>query len=155
MYEYIAVVRSVHDGDTFRADVDLGFGVWTSNQAFRLYGIQAWELGDPRGKPARDELRKLIPVGSEILIKTRKDAREKYGRMLATVLAPVGDVADELVAGGHGVYWDGHGPRPVSVPPMIPRQLTYPERIYSLDVTAEKQSEWDLAAKSQPEPDAV
>lgn len=112
MYEYIAVVRSVYDSDTFRADVDLGFGVWTSNVAFRLLGIQGWELGSAKGRAARDAARTLMPVGAEVLIRTRKDEREKYGRMLATVLCEVGDVGEALIAGGHAVAWDGTGPRP-------------------------------------------
>lgn len=136
MYEYIAVVRSVYDGDTFRADVDLGFGIWTSNQAFRLFGVQAWELGSAGGKAARDFVRKLVPVGSEVLIRTRKDAREKYGRMLATVLCEAGDVAQALIASGHAVAWDGTGPRPeqlalfeavsaVAQPPVFEAQGRY------------------------------
>lgn len=121
MYEYIAVVRSVYDGDTFRADVDLGFGIWTSNIPFRLLGVQAWELGSPGGIPARDALRRLIPIGSEILVRTKKDSREKYGRMLATVLCTAGDVSEALIAGGHAVAWDGTGPRPEQLSLFDPR----------------------------------
>lgn len=113
MYEYIAVVRSVHDGDTFRADVDLGFGVWISNQPFRLMGIQAPELGNVKGRDARDALRRLIPVGGEVRIKTQKDTREKYGRWLAVVTGVDGDIGDALIASGHAVAWDGTGPKPL------------------------------------------
>lgn len=112
MYEYIAVVKNVHDADSFRADVDLGFGVWISNIPFRLLGIQGWEVGKEGGRAARDAARALMPVGGEVLIKTRRDDREKYGRYLATVLCEAGDVATALVAGGHAVWWDGTGPRP-------------------------------------------
>lgn len=37
-YRYSATVTAVHDGDTFTADVDLGFGVWLRKQTFRLLG---------------------------------------------------------------------------------------------------------------------
>lgn len=113
MYEYVAVVRSVHDGDTFRADCDLGFGVWLSNVPFRLLGLNAPELGSPGGREARDYLRGLMPVGTEIVIRTKKDSREKYGRLLATVLGSLGDVNNSMVASGHAKAWDGTGSRPV------------------------------------------
>jgi micrococcal nuclease len=138
VYEYIAVVRSVHDGDTFKADIDLGFGIWFSNQTFRLLGIQAWELKEEGGPAARDELARLMPIGSEILIRTKKDSKEKFGRYLATVLSHGGDVATALVAGGHAVFWDGHGPRPENPnphPAELPRQMivgAYPRTVYDL-----------------------
>lgn len=118
MYEYKAIVRSIYDGDTFRADVDLGFNVWAKNLAFRLNRINAPELvkADPRGRTARDYLTTLMPVGSEVLIRTEKDKTEKYGRWLADVfsidnsLAPVNDI---LVREGFAKYWDGKGERPV------------------------------------------
>lgn len=113
MYEYVAIIESVHDGDTFRARIDLGFGVWIANEAFRLTGINAPELGTAKGKPSRDELRRLMPVGSRVVIRTHKDGREKYGRYLATVTAAEGDVATSLIASGHALPWDGTGQRPV------------------------------------------
>jgi len=85
MYEYVAHVRSVYDGDTIRADIDCGFGIWTANQSLRLLGIDAPELGKPGGKEARDYLRTLLPVGQEVVVRTVKDGTEKYGRLLATI----------------------------------------------------------------------
>lgn len=113
MYEYEAVITSVHDGDTFRADVDCGFGIWRKNEVFRLEGINAPELGSTGGRAARDFARELMPVGSRVTIRTRKDAREKYGRYLATVQCAEGDVAESLIASGHAKPWDGTGIRPV------------------------------------------
>ncbi len=78
---------SVHDGDTFTADVDLGFGVWLKNQSFRLLGINTPELSGTSkqsGIVSRDRLRELIDKKS-IIIKTHKDSKEKYGRWLADI----------------------------------------------------------------------
>lgn len=114
MYEYKAVVRSVYDGDTFRADVDLGFGVWKFSEPFRLVGLQAPELGSVGGREARDWLRVLLPVGAVIKVHTIKDAREKYGRYLADVFAEDGCWVNQLlIRAGHAVAWDGTGPRPM------------------------------------------
>jgi micrococcal nuclease len=87
LYEYNAVIRSVYDGDTCRADIDLGFGIWTSNQSLRLLGIDAPELGKPGGKEARDYLRQMLPIGATVVIRTVKDEDDKYGRLLASIVA--------------------------------------------------------------------
>lgn len=118
MYEYKAVVRSIYDGDTFRADVDLGFRVWISDVPFRLNQIDTPEMSksDPAGQVARDRVRELMPVGSEVRIVTEKDKLEKYGRMLAFVW-PWGtfseSINDRLVREGFAKYYDGTGPKPV------------------------------------------
>jgi micrococcal nuclease len=112
LYEYNAVIRSVYDGDTCRADIDCGFGIWTSNQSLRLLGIDAPELGKPGGIEARDYLRKLIPVGSNVVIHTVKDETEKYGRLLASIVAtgPNGaevNVNQQMISDGHAVPYFG------------------------------------------------
>jgi endonuclease YncB( thermonuclease family) len=109
MYEYAAVIRSIYDGDTCRADVDLGFGVWISDMALRLLGIDAPELGKPGGKEARDFLRELMPIGSTVTIRTHKDATEKYGRMLAEIWDDdtMPSLNAVMVASGHAVPYDG------------------------------------------------
>lgn len=87
MYEYKATVINIYDGDTIRADIDLGFGVIIKNQALRLYGINAPEVtGEEResGLISRDKLRELL-LNKEVIIKTYKDSKEKYGRYLATI----------------------------------------------------------------------
>ena len=88
-YRYRATVASVYDGDTFRADVDLGFSAWLKNVKFRMFGIDTPELrgGTPEtkaaGTAARDRLRELMPVGALVLIDSTKAG--KYGRYLADV----------------------------------------------------------------------
>lgn len=116
MYEYRAVVRSVYDGDTFRANVDLGFNAWVNNIAFRFNRINAPELvkNDPAGRDSRDFLLTMMPVGATIIINTDKDKTEKYGRWLAEVFSPTyGNVNDLLVQFGFAKYWNGVGARPV------------------------------------------
>jgi len=87
LYHYKAKVISVYDGDTIRADISLGCGIWLHNESLRLYGIDTPEMrGEEReqGLIARDFLRDKI-LGKEIFIKTRKDKTGKYGRLLATI----------------------------------------------------------------------
>ena len=87
MYEYNAMVIDVYDGDTLRADIDLGFGVWLKNQSIRWLKIDTPEIrGEERarGLVARDRVRELI-LFKHIKIKTHKDTKGKYGRWLAEV----------------------------------------------------------------------
>lgn len=103
MYEYKAIVRSIYDADTIRADIDLGFGVWLSNQSLRLAGINAPEIrGEerPQGLISRDWLRDRIPTGTEILIRTDKDKRGKYGRWIAVIIHEEVDINALLVEKG-------------------------------------------------------
>jgi len=104
MYEYAAHVISVYDGDTFRADVDLGFRVTCRGLDFRMLGINAPEVrGETRaaGLASRDALRHLV-LDLDVTIHTHLDEQEKYGRWLAQVFvsgpdAPMLDVNKWLV----------------------------------------------------------
>jgi len=95
MYEYRSNVCRVYDGDTVFLDVDLGFGVLLRNQSIRLIDVYAPEVRGierPEGLLVRDQLRKRLPVGSEVTIRTMKDRKGKYGRWLAIIFDSLGDV---------------------------------------------------------------
>jgi micrococcal nuclease len=87
LYWYRAFVCSVYDGDTLRADWDMGANVLATNEPFRFLGINAPEkrgATKERGIIVRDYLRDLV-LDKEIIINTKKDKKGKYGRYLATV----------------------------------------------------------------------
>jgi micrococcal nuclease len=87
MFEYMAKVVSVYDGDTIRVDIDLGFGIKLENQSIRFFGINTAEVrGDSmaEGIIARDYVREQI-LDKEVMLKTFKDKKGKYGRWLAEV----------------------------------------------------------------------
>jgi micrococcal nuclease len=110
VYEYRAKIASVYDGDTLRADIDLGFGTWIARQNIRLYGIDAPELGTPDGLAARDWLRNLLPVGTDIVLITYKDKGDKYGRYLGDIYLPpdlVTSLNQKLIDAGHARPYDG------------------------------------------------
>lgn len=113
MYEYAAIVRKVHDGDTLTVDVDLGWNVWRHNESLRLVGLNAPELNTPAGKSAQAYLATLLPLGTPVSIRTERDKTEKYGRMLATVDLPGLCVNLDLLDKGYAKPWDGTGARPV------------------------------------------
>jgi micrococcal nuclease len=85
LYEYVCVIVSEHDGDTLRADVDLGFGVWLHEQDFRLNRINAPEvtgIQKPLGQASLAVLAGMLPAGAQVTVRTTKDKLDKYGRML-------------------------------------------------------------------------
>jgi micrococcal nuclease len=97
MYEYRAEVLSVYDGDTVTLKVNLGFKLNGLEESFRLYGVNTPELRSRRGHrvtpeekakaiEVRDWVRSQIPDGSEVVIRTYKDRKGKYGRWLAVVM---------------------------------------------------------------------
>lgn len=108
MYEYAAKLESVHDGDTLRCVVDLGFGL-AIKQDLRLYGLDCPELATPAGKAAFAFTQQAFADhGQAFTVRTIKDRTEKYGRLLATVTFPDGTILNaELLKAGHAVQYFG------------------------------------------------
>ena len=113
LFTYKCQVRSIYDGDTIRVDVDLGFGhLWQGHDgkgvALRLLGIDTPEIKGKtederqRAIAARDFAASLIPIGSEVLVRTHRDDTDKYGRYLAVVTNAAGIcVNSEMLASGY------------------------------------------------------
>jgi micrococcal nuclease len=86
MYEYSCTIRRVVDGDTVDVDIDLGFDIILTDQRIRLHGIDAPEsrTTDTEEKKfgllAKDFLKSKL--GKKALLKTHKDAKGKFGRIL-------------------------------------------------------------------------
>lgn len=116
LYEYKAIVKRIYDGDTIYVDIDLGFGVWLKYQTIRLYEINCPEIrgvNKVAGFAARDILIKWVPIESEILLRTHKDAKEKYGRWLGEIYVldvvtnQLTYINEELIKGGYAVRYVG------------------------------------------------
>ena len=92
LYHYKMTVTKVVDGDTVYGDVDLGFNIGFKKMEFRLSGINT-----PETKGATREAglttKKFVEdaiVNKEVIIVTKKDGKEKYGRYLAEIFFLVG-----------------------------------------------------------------
>lgn len=116
MYEYIAWGDAtsrdplgVVDGDTVNVGIDLGLDI-AIHTTLRLYGINAPEMTGPekpQGQAAKAWavawFQQHCPDG-QFTIQTVKDRTEKFGRYLATIVAPDGAIFNEdAVASGHAV----------------------------------------------------
>jgi len=109
-YKYKAVVVDVYDGDTVKVDIDLGFNLTFERTTLRLARINAPELRGsqrPEGLKSRDRLRDLV-LNKEIVIKTIKDKKGKYGRYIAELIdiTTNKNINDQLVEEGLAVYKD-------------------------------------------------
>jgi len=107
MYTYNAHVTEVYDGDTITCDIDLGFETTLKNQKIRLYGINTPEVkGDskPQGIISRDAVREKI-LNKDILLVTKKDAKEKFGRWLGIVTIDNLNLNDWLVTNNLAVVY--------------------------------------------------
>lgn len=103
MYEYNATVTKVVDADTLHVVVDLGMDIFTK-KTIRLAQIDAAERNTQEGMAAKAFVESLLPMGKQVLLRTIKDKREKYGRYLAVVIVDGANLNAALVTAGHAVY---------------------------------------------------
>ena len=90
LYNYIAVVKNVFDGDAITVDLDLGFGVTLVDRRLRLRGVDAPKMKteDPNEKKRAYETRdfvkkKVAEVENTIYIRTYKSG--KFGKFISDV----------------------------------------------------------------------
>jgi endonuclease YncB( thermonuclease family) len=119
MFTYAAVVERVIDPDGLGLAVDLGFDTWHRG-SFRLLGCNARELSQLGGREAAANLAALLPVGTQVTIRSVKP--DKFGgRYLAVVTLPDGsDLVSTLIAEGWAAAWNGTGTKPVPPWPRSP-----------------------------------
>lgn len=87
MHEYAANLKRVVDGDTVVLDMDLGFTV-NVEVTFRLLGINAPELKGATkaaGQASKNELERLLSLGSLVVRSEKPLSTDKYGRWLAHI----------------------------------------------------------------------
>jgi endonuclease YncB( thermonuclease family) len=94
-----AIVLSVGDGDT----ITITEGDQKSR--VRLACIDAPETSQtPYGMESRQELQKLLPIGTEVTVKSK--ATDRYGRTVGEVLKGSTNINQQQVASGNAfVYW--------------------------------------------------
>ena len=114
MYTYGIKLIRVVDGDTIRADIDLGFDMWIKNVSIRFAGINAPETRTrdlaekARGIEAKKEVEFILKTAKEIKIIVSKLG--KYGRPIAQIIVPGYNkrknfnLNDYLVENGFAIY---------------------------------------------------
>ena len=103
-YVYKCRLRRVIDGDTVVCDVNLGFDVVLVNQKIRFKGINTPE------SRTRNLAEKALGLQAKarVEMKTFKDKKGKFGRILGVPLTEKGEsVCEILVKEGHARWYDG------------------------------------------------
>jgi endonuclease YncB( thermonuclease family) len=105
-----AEVLEVHDGDTFKVFVDLGFSIY-ARIPVRVHGINAPELLTTGGIAAKVYLQQLLQPGALVTLNSRRI--DLHGRAEADVQLGDGrDLAALMLASGHAVPADDRGNLP-------------------------------------------
>jgi endonuclease YncB( thermonuclease family) len=111
MYEYLATVLRVVDGDTVHCDLDLGIDVHIQIGC-RVAHINAPERSTAEGKAAKAWAAEwLAEYGPAFVVRTIKDHQENSGRYLVEIANDAGeDFGSAMIAAGQAVAYEG-GPR--------------------------------------------
>lgn len=105
MWEYRAKVVKIVDADTADFSIDCGFKVFHEIR-LRVAGVDAPERFTDEGKAATAWLTEVMPVGSDVIIRTEKDKTGKYGRYIGWIEVKGNDLSKMLVDAGHAVVVD-------------------------------------------------
>ena len=112
MYEYkVNEIKKVYDGDTITVSIDLGMGV-SRVEKIRLADINAPEVrGDEReaGLVSRDWLKARLAdaeaAGTDIIIRTIRDKKGKYGRYIGKIYIDNIYVNQEMIDVGMAIRY--------------------------------------------------
>ena len=128
MFEYKCKLVRVIDGDTVDIDIDLGFGVWLRKQRIRMYGIDTPEsrtrdLEEKKyGLAAKEFLQKWTGAG-ELTIKTHKDAKGKFGRILGELWTFDTNINKKMIERHHAVRYHGQSKKEIQEEHIKNREL--------------------------------
>lgn len=108
VYTYQGALLSIHDGDTITMRLDLGHRIW-HDVTVRLAGLDAPELRTPEGDAAKIWVTTWFATyHGPYIVHTIKDRSDKYGRLLATVVAEDGhSLTADLLADGIARVYNG------------------------------------------------
>ena len=137
MYEYQCKIVKVIDGDTTDVDIDLGFGVWLKKQRIRFYGVDTPEsrTSDKEekiyGLMAKEFVQAYLPVGSKQVLRTKKDDRGKFGRILGEFVIETewegttipSTVNEQLIRKHHAVKYHGQSKQDIEEEHLKNREL--------------------------------
>ena len=113
MYEYkIEQITKIVDGDTIDVIIDLGFDIFHSARV-RLYGIDTPESRtrdreEKRyGLRAKEYLTHCLDVDKDIILRTHKEEKGKFGRILGEIIIDDVNINTLMIENHHAVPYHG------------------------------------------------
>ena len=128
MYEYRCTILKVIDGDTVDVDIDLGFGVWLRKERIRFMGIDTPEsrTSDKEEKVfglyAKKYVLERMPIGSTQVLKTFKDDKGKFGRILGDFIIDGKSLIETMIEENVGVAYHGQSKDDIQEQHLINRE---------------------------------
>jgi len=135
MYEYNCKVKRVVDGDTVDVVIDLGFDIHFATRV-RLYGMDTPESRTRnkdekvRGLMSKDFLKEWMEK-DDVIIRTRKDKKGKFGRVLGEMLVRGENVNKLMVKECYAVEYYGQSKDDIEKQHMLNRQVLIEKRLFN------------------------
>ena len=127
MYEYNCEVKRIVDGDTVDVVIDLGFDIHYSGRV-RLYGIDTPESRTRnkdekvRGLMSKEYLIDALSKG-QVVIKTHKDKKGKFGRVLGEMYVADKNINLMMVDDHLAVKYKGQNKKQIEEEHQVNREL--------------------------------
>lgn len=136
MYEYKCEITRVVDGDTVDVIIDCGFSILHKTRV-RMYGIDTPESRTrdldekARGKLAAKYIQDHIDNGTDTIIKTEKDSKGKFGRILGKIFIDNKDINQSMIDENLAVSYHGQSKLDIEAEHLINRQKLIDAGLYT------------------------
>lgn len=136
MYEYKCEILRVVDGDTVDVIIDCGFDIYHKARV-RMYGIDTPESRTKdldekaRGKLAAQYIIDHVDNGNEVVIKTEKDGKGKFGRILGKIFIDGKNINQSMIDEHLAVEYFGQSKSAIENEHLVNRQILIDEGKYS------------------------
>ena len=138
MYEYSCRINRVIDGDSVDVCIDLGFDI-SFTSSVRLYGIDTPEsrTRDPQEKKcgllSKNFLEEAVKNGKNIIIRTQKDEKGKFGRVLGSLIIDGTNINHKMIEENLAVAYYGQSKDSIAKGHLVNRGILVEKGLLNLE----------------------
>ena len=138
MYEYACKPVRVIDGDSVDVCIDLGFDI-SFTSSVRLYGVDTPEsrTRDPEEKKcgllAKKFLEEAVKNGKNIIIRTQKDEKGKFGRVLGSLIIDGTNINHKMIEENLAVAYYGQSKDSIAKGHLVNRGILVEKGLLNLE----------------------